>query len=194
MSTEPMVPDRASGAPTAPYPATARAATMESPVGELALVIDASGSLLRIAFEGREDPSSTMASADPSFAPLRRVITQLREYFAGERREFDGIALAPAGTAFQQRVWALLQRIPYGETWSYAQMADALSPKAHARPVGGANGRNPIPIIIPCHRVIGADRQLTGFGGGLLRKRWLLAHEGAEFIDHEPRDRQLPIF
>lgn len=188
-----MATDLAPGAPTAPYPATARRTTVDSPVGPLDVVIDDSGALLRIAFEGREDPASALAPADLAFPPLQRVIAQLGEYFARERRAFEGITLAPIGTPFQQRVWALLQQIPYGETWSYAELADRLRPKAHARPVGGANGRNPIPIIIPCHRVIGADRQLTGFGGGLARKRWLLAHEGASFIDNAEH-RQLPIF
>jgi methylated-DNA-[protein]-cysteine S-methyltransferase len=104
---------------------------------------------------------------------------QLGEYFAGERTEFD-LPLAPHGTPFQLAVWAELTRIPYGETASYGEVAAALgkSPVA-SRAVGLANGRNPISIIVPCHRVIGADGSLTGYGWGLERKEWLLRHEGA---------------
>ncbi|HMA45123.1 MAG TPA: methylated-DNA--[protein]-cysteine S-methyltransferase, partial [Gemmatimonadales bacterium] len=103
---------------------------------------------------------------------------QLDDYFARRRAVFD-LPLAAAGTPFQQRVWRALRQIPFGATESYAGLARRLGAPAAARAVGAANGQNPIPIIVPCHRVIGADGDLTGFGGGLERKRWLLAHEGA---------------
>jgi methylated-DNA-[protein]-cysteine S-methyltransferase len=105
---------------------------------------------------------------------LRLAATQLAEYFAGERRAFD-LPLGPVGTPFQEAVWAALSTIPYGETWSYGELAAAIGKTpAASRAVGLANGSNPIPVVIPCHRVIGADGTLTGFGGGLLRKRYLL--------------------
>ncbi|HEX4834575.1 MAG TPA: methylated-DNA--[protein]-cysteine S-methyltransferase [Trebonia sp.] len=107
--------------------------------------------------------------------------SQLAEYFAGSRTEFD-LALAPSGSAFQLAVWAELARIPYGVTVSYGEVAAAIGKSLLAsRAVGLANGRNPISIIVPCHRVIGADGSLTGYGGGLERKEWLLKHEGAPF-------------
>jgi methylated-DNA-[protein]-cysteine S-methyltransferase len=106
---------------------------------------------------------------------------QLAEYFAGARTEFD-LALAPSGSPFQLAVWAELARIPYGVTVSYGEVATAIGKSLLAsRAVGLANGRNPISIIVPCHRVIGADGSLTGYGGGLDRKEWLLRHEGAPF-------------
>ena len=103
---------------------------------------------------------------------------QLAEYFAGERRGFS-VPLNPAGTPFQQRVWAALRDIPYGETTSYGKTAAAVGAPDATRAVGRANGQNPISIIVPCHRVVGANGSLTGYGGGLDAKRWLLAHEAA---------------
>jgi methylated-DNA-[protein]-cysteine S-methyltransferase len=110
--------------------------------------------------------------------PLFTVVAgQLEEYFAGRREVFD-LPLRPRGSEFQQRVWGVLQQIPYGTTWSYGDVAAqlGLGPEA-ARAVGSANGSNPIPIVVPCHRVVGADGSLTGFGGGLERKRLLLELE-----------------
>ena len=109
--------------------------------------------------------------------PLPKAIKQLKEYFAGNRREFD-LPLSLEGTEFQQRVWRELTKIPFGKTWSYGQLAKRIGNPNGSRAVGLANGRNPIAIIVPCHRVIGADGSLTGFGGGIDRKEWLLAHEG----------------
>ena len=109
---------------------------------------------------------------------LDPLATQLDEYFAGARRDFD-LPLAPEGTDFQRTVWHALARIPYGDTTSYAQLADTIGHPSAVRAVGAANGRNPIPIVQPCHRVIGADGALTGFGGGLPTKRFLLELEGA---------------
>lgn len=104
------------------------------------------------------------------------VVRQLREYFAGQRKNFD-LPLALEGTVFQKQVWAALQKIPYGEVRSYKQIAENIgNPKAY-RAVGGANNRNPIPIIIPCHRVVGVDATMVGYRGGVERKIWLLGHE-----------------
>jgi methylated-DNA-[protein]-cysteine S-methyltransferase len=103
---------------------------------------------------------------------------QLSEYFAGTRSTFD-LPLDATGSAFEHRVWDLLRTIPYGTTTSYGELARRLGDPRLTRAVGAANGKNPIPIIVPCHRVVGANGDLTGFGGGLDRKRWLLEHEGA---------------
>jgi methylated-DNA-[protein]-cysteine S-methyltransferase len=104
-------------------------------------------------------------------------VRQLEEYFAGSRREFD-LTLHLEGTPFQRRVWAALREIPYGATLSYGELARRIDKPKASRAVGLANGRNPISILVPCHRVIGTNGSLTGYGGGLDRKRWLLAHEG----------------
>jgi methylated-DNA-[protein]-cysteine S-methyltransferase len=104
------------------------------------------------------------------------------EYFEGSRKEFQ-LPLAPEGTDFQKRVWSELLNIPYGATCSYLDVARALGDANAIRAVGAANGRNPISIIIPCHRVIGADGSLTGYGGGLWRKEWLLRHEGVRALN-----------
>jgi methylated-DNA-[protein]-cysteine S-methyltransferase len=104
---------------------------------------------------------------------------QLAEYFAGTRHAFE-LPLAPEGTDFQRRVWAALATIPYGETRCYAEIAEQLRCKGGQRAVGAANGRNPVAIVVPCHRVIGSDGRLTGYAGGLGRKQWLLAHEAGE--------------
>jgi len=107
---------------------------------------------------------------------LARTAKQLDEYFAGTRRTFD-VPLAPRGTGFQQRVWRALCAIPFGATCSYGELARTIGRPAASRAVGAANGRNPIAIIVPCHRVIGANGTLTGYGGGLATKSWLLDHE-----------------
>jgi methylated-DNA-[protein]-cysteine S-methyltransferase len=109
---------------------------------------------------------------------LERARRQLAEYFARSRTTFD-LPLDAVGSVFQRRVWDALRAIPYGTTVSYSELARRLGDSRATRAVGAANGRNPIPIIVPCHRVVGARGELTGFGGGLDRKRWLLEHEGA---------------
>lgn len=114
---------------------------------------------------------------DASAGPLPETARQLGEYFAGGRRDFD-LPLRLHGTEFQFRVWSMLKEIPYGATWSYGELAKRIDNPNASRAVGLANGRNPISILVPCHRVIGADGSLTGYGGGLERKQWLLAHEG----------------
>ena len=111
-------------------------------------------------------------------APLRFAVEQVEEYFAGERTSFD-LPLEIAGTAFQQDVWRVLRSIPFGEAWSYGRVAQALGRPGASRAVGAANAANVLPLIIPCHRVIGSDGKLTGFGGGLATKKWLLEFEGA---------------
>src|SRR5262249_31221022 len=108
--------------------------------------------------------------------PLADVRAQLAAYFAGELTLFD-LPLAPHGSAFQLGVWEQLRRIPYGETISYGELARRIGDQSAARAVGAANGQNPLPIIVPCHRVIGADGSLTGFGGGIATKKFLLEHE-----------------
>ena len=109
-------------------------------------------------------------------AVLSEARRQIEAYFEGTLQHFD-LPLAPSGTAFQTRVWAALQQIPYAHTWSYRRLARAVDSPRGARAVGAANGCNPIAIIIPCHRVIGADGSLTGYAGGMQRKQWLLGHE-----------------
>ena len=149
---------------------TNAAATLSTPIGELLLVSDGAA-LVALRFDDARRGEPTPGGAE---APLiGRASGQLREYFAGERSSFD-LPLRPAGTPFEQRVWDELRRIPYGETTSYGEIAARIGEPAAARAVGRANGRNPIPVIVPCHRVIGADGSLTGFGGGLACKRALL--------------------
>jgi len=109
--------------------------------------------------------------------PFKQVTVQLKEYFAGDRTRFE-LDLTPQGTDFQCEVWQALQEIPYGETWSYGELAKRVGRPKASRAVGAANGVNPIPVIIPCHRVIGSNGKLTGFGGGLPTKEYLLALEG----------------
>jgi methylated-DNA-[protein]-cysteine S-methyltransferase len=119
-----------------------------------------------------------MPAAVPKIHPaLATCVQQLDEYFEGNRREFT-VPLQLSGTGFQQRVWAELLKIPFGVTRSYLEVAEALGDRNAVRAVGLANGQNPIPIVVPCHRVIGSDGSLTGYGGGLWRKQWLLEHEG----------------
>ncbi|MBU0507981.1 methylated-DNA--[protein]-cysteine S-methyltransferase [bacterium] len=112
-------------------------------------------------------------------ALLRRAEQQLGEYFSGTRKEFD-LPVAPVGTDFQHRVWKVLQMIPFGQTRSYGEIARVAGNPAASRAVGSACRSNPLPIVIPCHRVVGTNGHLTGFGGGLDRKAWLLQHEGSD--------------
>ncbi|HEY3093359.1 MAG TPA: methylated-DNA--[protein]-cysteine S-methyltransferase, partial [Vicinamibacterales bacterium] len=125
---------------------------------------------------GQVGPSPDWNHDDAAFGD---VVSQLGEYFEGRRRQFD-LPLAPAGTPFQQRVWSALLDIAYGETISYGELASRIGQKSASRAVGLANGSNPLPIVIPCHRVIGANGKLTGYGGGLPIKERLLAHERGE--------------
>lgn len=120
---------------------------------------------------------SALGAVKKSSPVIQECLSQINEYFNGNRQIFD-IAIAPEGTEFQKKVWQKLQTIPFGETWSYGQLASNIGNKNASRAVGAANGKNPISIIIPCHRVIGANGSLTGYAGGLATKEWLLKHEG----------------
>lgn len=148
--------------------------TLDSPVGLLTLS-SVAGALTGVWFdtEHHQQERSGWRRDDAAFAEARR---QLQEYFAGSRQQFT-LPLAPLGTVFQQQVWAALQQIPFGKTRSYGEQALGIGKPKAVRAVGLANGRNPIGIVIPCHRVIGAKGALTGYAGGLERKQWLLAHE-----------------
>ncbi|MFL6247429.1 MAG: methylated-DNA--[protein]-cysteine S-methyltransferase [Thermoanaerobaculia bacterium] len=142
---------------------------IETPIGPLHAVADDAGRLVELGF--REPLQHTSAPMP------QRVVDQVHEYFAGKRQTFE-LELAPRGTPFQLAVWNALREIPYGDTISYAELARRIGKPAAVRAVGAANGANPIPVIIPCHRVIGSNGTLTGYGGGIERKQWLLAHEG----------------
>jgi methylated-DNA-[protein]-cysteine S-methyltransferase len=146
--------------------------SLDSPTGELLALSD--GHALRGLFmQDTGRPVPLAPGWKPSEAPFADLRVQLTEYFAGARRTFD-MPLVMDGTPFQRRVWRALQDIPYGETISYGELARRIGQPSAVRAVGLANGRNPIPVIVPCHRVIGADGTLTGYGGGLERKRLLL--------------------
>jgi methylated-DNA-[protein]-cysteine S-methyltransferase len=150
-----------------------------SPIGELTVVAEGGAItyLLMDAAKYRpDDPEVFGQPGDPTAEPFASAAAQLEAYFAGTLREFD-LPLAPRGDDFHQRVWALLRAIPYGETRSYGDLARALGDRNLAQAVGSANGRNPIAVVVPCHRVIGADGSLVGYAGGLDRKRHLLALE-----------------
>ncbi|TAJ55693.1 MAG: methylated-DNA--[protein]-cysteine S-methyltransferase [Nevskiaceae bacterium] len=150
--------------------------TITSPVGELTLSA-VGGRLTGVLFEdNRYPPDREGWRRDDADTALLMARRQLEEYFAGTRTDFD-LPISPKGTEFQQRVWAALLEIPFGETRSYGEQARLIGDYKAVRAVGLANGRNPIPVIVPCHRVIGADGSMTGFGGGIERKKWLLAHE-----------------
>jgi methylated-DNA-[protein]-cysteine S-methyltransferase len=157
-----------------------------SPVGMLTLVADEHDRLCRLAFThvpgpgagGRTTTAPGDAPGDTPGGVLGETVRQLDEYFAGTRRAFD-LDLAPQGTAFQLAVWEALRAIPHGATVSYGDIARAVGRPNAVRAVGQANGRNPLAIVVPCHRVIGSDHSLTGYGGGIDHKRTLLALEGA---------------
>ncbi|TDC93926.1 methylated-DNA--[protein]-cysteine S-methyltransferase [Actinomadura sp. 7K507] len=151
---------------------------VDSPVGPLTLVaLDGALSALYMEVQRHRPAEETFgAPGDPDTEPFATVAEQLSAYFAGELTEFD-LPLTLHGTPFQKRVWALLQEIPYGDTATYGQLAVEMGKPSASRAVGLANGRNPVGIIVPCHRVIGSTGDLTGYGGGLDRKRYLLDFE-----------------
>jgi methylated-DNA-[protein]-cysteine S-methyltransferase len=157
--------------------------TISSPIGDLTLHVDDDGALTRIGFGGGEADGGADAADAPAPNPRAAAgadawAAQLREYFAGERTAFD-LPLSAHGNAFEQLVWAELARIPYGETASYGEIARRIGHPGAARAVGRANARNPIAVVVPCHRVIGSNGSLTGYAGGLESKRALLALEAA---------------
>ena len=146
--------------------------TVASPVGPLRLSATAEG-LCEVAFDAAEPPGA------PATPLLEEAARQLEAYFDGRLRDFT-LPLAPEGTEFQLRVWRALRAIPHGTTASYGEVARALGDVKAVRAVGLANGKNPLAIVVPCHRVIGASGDLVGYAGGLPRKRWLLAHESPQ--------------
>lgn len=148
---------------------------LDSPIGMLTIIASDAG-IRRILFENETLAAERTIEDIPEATDdeiIQRAARQLSEYFGGDRREFD-LALDLSGTEFQRAAWSALADIPYGETRSYAQQAAAIGRPGASRAVGAANARNPIPIVLPCHRVIGADGSLTGFGGGIDVKRQLL--------------------
>ena len=156
---------------------------IDTPIGELLVAVTTAGDLVALYFAPPGDPRDLLARA--AGGPVHLVwqddpsgrATALRAYFDGNLDAIDGLPAAPVGTPFQREVWNALRGIPCGETTSYGALARQLGRPDASRAVGLANGANPVSIVIPCHRVIGADGSLTGYGGGLDRKRWLLAHE-----------------
>jgi methylated-DNA-[protein]-cysteine S-methyltransferase len=163
----------------------------EGPLGPLTLTGEP-GVLRGMWFPGRSDPLDEKRREPAAFAD---AVAQLDEYFRGHRTRFE-LRLELTGTPFQQRVWEALREIPYGTTVSYAELAGTLGRPDRVRAVGGAVGRTPVPIIVPCHRVIGSDGSLTGYGGGLQRKRALLDLEAATAADQDsplPGHRQLML-
>jgi len=170
---------------TAAPPETLTLDRVATPIGTALVVTDQAGILrafnwtdyepAMLAWIARLYPSARLAEGK---GPLRR---EFDAYFAGDLAAFERLPWFGAGTAFQRRVWDALCEIPAGETWTYARLAQRIGRPTAVRAVGHANGSNPVALVVPCHRVIGSHGGLTGYGGGLHRKRWLLEHEGASF-------------
>jgi methylated-DNA-[protein]-cysteine S-methyltransferase len=163
-----------------------------TPVGEVLLVVDAAGAVAALDFEDYEERMMRLLARhhgavvlSPGRAPdaLRNAVAA---YFSGDLTALDAVTLGTRGTDFQREVWAALRTIPAGETWSYGRLAQAIGRPKAVRAAGLANGQNPVAIIVPCHRVIGANGTLTGYAGGLERKRWLLAHEASQGVSPTP--------
>jgi methylated-DNA-[protein]-cysteine S-methyltransferase len=174
---------------TATPPETLTLESLATPFGPILVASDADGRLCAVEFWNDEDEMRRLlhrhfgaAQVAPGKVPAS-IRAAFERYFAGDRMALKAVPWRTGGTEFQRKVWNALTTIPVGETWSYAQLAAAIGKPKAVRAVGLANGANPIPIVVPCHRVIGANGSLTGFGGGLERKRWLLRHEGAAFSD-----------
>ncbi len=151
---------------------------MESPLGRVTISSDGAG-LLGVAFEEERHPRDRTGAVEADDSLLIDAERQLQEYFGGWRQSFD-LPLNPQGTAFQKQVWKELCEIPFGQTISYLDLAKRIGNEKAVRTVGMANGRNPISVIVPCHRGIGSDGKLGGYGGGVWRKAYLLAHDGAQ--------------
>jgi methylated-DNA-[protein]-cysteine S-methyltransferase len=152
-----------------------RHTVIETPIGPLTLVATPHA-LREVRFPNGRPVGPADGPAEPDHPVLAHAAHQLAEYFDGSRLDFD-VALDPQGSPFQLAAWRGLRQIPYGETVSYGEQARRLGHPGKARAIGAANGSNPLPVIVPCHRIIGSDGSLTGFGGGLERKAWLLHHE-----------------
>ncbi|EKA5635073.1 methylated-DNA--[protein]-cysteine S-methyltransferase [Vibrio navarrensis] len=146
-----------------------------SPLGEMTLQANDEG-ILGIWFTTQTTRPDDLGQEDANQPVLGLALTQLNEYFLGKRTQFD-LPIAAKGTAFQMQVWQALTTIPYGETWSYQELANAIGNPKAVRAVGLANGKNPVSIVVPCHRVIGKNGKLTGYAGGIERKQWLLERE-----------------
>lgn len=162
---------------------THRYDVVETPLGSLAVVVDEAGRLRQVGFLEDNAPYGRHLALEPEWtrAPNPgRCGSALRAYFDGDLTALDELPVELVGTPFELKVWSALRTIPCGTTWSYGQLASAIGQPKASRAVGLANGRNPIALVIPCHRVIGADGSLTGYGGGVHRKEWLLAHEGVQ--------------
>ena len=186
-------------------------AAMRTPVGPLAvawtgdtlLAVHMDVAMNRTSWDTRYEPGGPMAKLKtylsrrfPGVRPSRGtadapVMRTLARYFAGEPEAIDELRVDPGGTEFQAAIWKALRDIPAGKTSTYGRLAADIGRPAAARAAGGAVGSNPVPIVVPCHRIVGADGRLTGFGGGLRRKRWLLAHEG---VSLPPRTETLRLF
>jgi methylated-DNA-[protein]-cysteine S-methyltransferase len=169
---------------------------LATPIGELLVIADRAGRLRAVDWQDYEARMDRLlrryCAADYRLEPGRTAAGgALAAYFAGDLAAIDGLAVAAGGTPFQRRVWDALRRIPCGETVSYAGLARTIGRPTAIRAVGLANGANPVSIVVPCHRVIGTDGSLTGHGGGLARKRWLLAHEGAAARSRSSGDAML---
>ncbi|MBO6635766.1 methylated-DNA--[protein]-cysteine S-methyltransferase [Parvibaculum sp.] len=157
---------------------TLATATLETPIGRLRLAATDAG-LAAVLFPNQKDVAFPKRDGSAKArAQIDKTVKALTRYFEGKQKDFSGLTLAAQGTDFQKRVWNALTGIPFGQTRSYADIARAIGNPKGMRAVGLANGKNPLPIIVPCHRVIGADGSLTGFGGGLPTKKWLLEFEG----------------
>ncbi|EGR2795358.1 methylated-DNA--[protein]-cysteine S-methyltransferase [Vibrio navarrensis] len=146
-----------------------------SPLGDMTLQANDEG-ILGIWFTTQTTRPDDLGQEDANHPVLGLALTQLNEYFSGKRTQFD-LPIAAKGTAFQMQVWQALTTIPYGETWSYQELANAIGNPKAVRSVGLANGKNPVSIVVPCHRVIGKSGKLTGYAGGIERKQWLLERE-----------------
>jgi methylated-DNA-[protein]-cysteine S-methyltransferase len=161
-----------------------RRSRIPTPAGAIVLV-ERGRALVALVFEDHwKGMSGELARRFGEFTFKENLQTEgaaaaLRRYFAGDLRALDSVEVDTGGTPFQQEVWRALRRIPAGTTWSYARLAKEIGRPSATRAVAAANGANPVSIVVPCHRVIGSDGSLTGYGGGLPRKQWLLAHEGA---------------
>jgi methylated-DNA-[protein]-cysteine S-methyltransferase len=153
---------------------------VNSPLGLILLVSDGKN-LTGLNFQTEKRPIQIQPDWQEDDGPFAETIAQLQAYFAGERQDFD-LPLAFRGTAFQQAVWQELQNIPYGQTTSYGELARRIGKPKAVRAVGAANGANPIPLVVPCHRVIGSNGRLTGYGAGLPIKEALLAHEQSHHL------------
>jgi len=173
-----------------------RVTAIQSPIGPLSLAVGVEG-LVRLDLEGDRDRMAR--DLERRFGAVRLteeadpdgVVSVLGRYFDGDHAALDTISVDPGGTPFQHEVWLTLRRIPPGRTWSYAELARAVGRPDAVRAVGAANGANPVPLVLPCHRVIGSDGRLVGYGGGLGRKEWLLRHERASFV--VDRQERLPL-